>query len=79
MRHEIGVISQNLYRQKAITLVEGYVMRNHIFMLLMISAEFNVSYTLGFLKRKFVIQILREYGHIQRNFRGDNSGLSDVA
>ncbi|WP_444924274.1 IS200/IS605 family transposase [Microbulbifer sp. DLAB2-AF] len=70
LRREIGAIFRDLCRQKGIELVEGYAMRDHIHMLLMIPPKFSVSNTVGFLKGKSVIQIFRKYKHVQRNFTG---------
>ncbi|WP_444924750.1 IS200/IS605 family transposase [Microbulbifer sp. DLAB2-AF] len=70
LRREIGAIFRGLCRQKGIELVEGYAMRDHIHMLLMIPPKFSVSNTVGFLKGKSAIQIFRKYKHVKRNFTG---------
>ncbi|WP_444933710.1 IS200/IS605 family transposase [Microbulbifer sp. EKSA008] len=70
LRREIGAIFRDLCRQKGIELVEGYAMRDHIHMLLMIPPRLSVSNTVGFLKGKSAIRIFRKYKHVQRNFTG---------
>jgi putative transposase len=50
--------------------VEGYAMRDHIHMLLMIPPKFSVAHTVGFLKGKSAIRIFREYLQVKRNFTG---------
>ncbi|WP_172621169.1 IS200/IS605 family transposase [Microbulbifer sp. GL-2] len=60
LRWEIGEIFRNLCRQKGIMLVEGWAMKDHIHILLMIPPKFSVSNTVGFLKGKSGIQIFRK-------------------
>ena len=50
--------------------VEGYAMRDHIHMPLMIQPKFSVSHTVGYLKGKSAIRIFREYLQVKRNFAG---------
>ena len=52
LRKEIGSIFRDLCRQTGVELVEGYAMRDHIHMLLMIPPEYSVAHTVGFLKGK---------------------------
>ncbi|BBM02942.1 IS200/IS605 family transposase [Microbulbifer sp. GL-2] len=70
LRREIGVTLRGLCRKKGIELVEGYAMRDHIHLLLMISPKFSVSNTVGFLEGKSAIQLFRKYKQVQRNFTG---------
>ncbi len=70
MRKDIGGILRELCRQQGIELVEGYVMKDHIHMLLMIPPKFSVANTIGFLKGKSAIQIFRDYLQVKRNFTG---------
>ena len=51
-------------------LVQGYAMRDHIHMLLMIPPKFSVANTIGFLKGKSAIRIFRDYLQVKRNFTG---------
>ncbi|MFA0809904.1 IS200/IS605 family transposase [Microbulbifer epialgicus] len=69
-QREIGSIFQDFCRQSGVELVEGYVMKNHIHMSLMIPAKFRVAKVVGFLKRMSAIQIFRNYKHVRRNFAG---------
>ena len=70
LRRDIGKILRDLCRQAGIELVEGYAMRDHIHMLLMIPPKFSVANTVGFLKGKSAITIFREYQQVKRNFTG---------
>jgi putative transposase len=53
-----------------VDLVEGYAMRDHIHMLVMIPPKFSVANTIGFLKGKAAIRIFRGYMQMKRNFTG---------
>ncbi len=70
LRKEIGGILRELCRQQGVELIEGYAMRDHIHMLLMIPPKYSVANTIGFLKGKSAIRIFREYLQVKRNFTG---------
>ncbi|MFV2056707.1 MAG: IS200/IS605 family transposase [Thiohalomonadales bacterium] len=70
LRREIGGIIRESCRQGGVELVEGYAMRDHVHMLLMIPPKFSVAHTVGFLKGKSAIRIFREYLQVKRNFTG---------
>ncbi|WP_419619737.1 IS200/IS605 family transposase, partial [Thiolapillus sp.] len=70
LRKEIGGILRELCCQQGVELIEGYAMRDHIHMLLMISPKYSVANTIGFLKGKSAIRIFREYLQVKRNFTG---------
>ena len=61
---------RELCRQQGVELIEGYAMRDHIHMLLMIPPKYSVANTIGFLKGNSAIQIFREYLQVKRNFTG---------
>jgi REP element-mobilizing transposase RayT len=52
LRKDIGGILRERCRQHGVELVEGYAMKDHIHMLLMIPPKFSVANTIGFLKGK---------------------------
>ena len=58
-RKEIGEVLRQLCRQKDIGLVEGNAMPDHIHMVLSIPPKYSVSMTLGYLKGKSAVSILR--------------------
>ena len=68
LRKAIGRILRNLCHQHGVELIEGYAMRDHIHMLLMIPPKFSVANTVGFLKGKSAIRIFRDYLQERRNF-----------
>jgi putative transposase len=69
LRRDIGGILRDLC-QPGVELIEGYAMRNHIHLLLMIPPKYSVANTVGFLKGKSAIRIFREYLNVRRNFTG---------
>ena len=69
-RKEIGGIVRELCRQGGLQSVQGYAMRDHVHMLLMIPPKFSVTKTAGFLKGKSAIRIFREYRQVKRIFTG---------
>ena len=50
--------------------MEGYAMRGHIHLLLMIPPKYSVANTVGFLKGKSAIRIFRDYLQVNRSFTG---------
>ena len=70
LRKEIGGILRELCRQQGVELIEGYAMRDHIHMLLMIPPNYSVANTIGFLKGKSAIRLFMEYLQVKRNFTG---------
>ena len=70
LRRDIGNIFRDLCRQSGVELVEGYAMKDHIHMLLMIPPKYSVSNTIGFLKGKSAIRIFRDFRQVERNFTG---------
>lgn len=58
-RREIGEMLRDLCRQKNIGLIEGNAMPDHIHMVLSIPPKYSVAMTLGYLKGKSAVRILR--------------------
>ena len=70
LRKDIGGILRDLCLQRGVELLEGYAMKDHIHMLLMIPPKFSVANTVGYLKGKSAIRIFRDYLQVKRNFTG---------
>ena len=70
LRRDIGKILRELCGQQGVELLEGYAMKDHIHMLLMIPPKYSESNTIGFLKGKSAIRIFRDYLRVKRNFTG---------
>jgi len=61
LRRQIGLILRDLCRQKAIALIEGHAMSDHVHLCLAIPPRHSVAYTIGFLKGKSAIRVHRQY------------------
>ena len=70
LRKDIGGILRELCRQRGVELLEGYAMKDHIHMLLMIPPKYSVANTVGYLKGKSAIRIYRDYLQVKQNFTG---------
>ena len=60
IRRDIGKIIRQLCLQKAIGLVEGKAMSDHIHLLLSVPPKYSLAMTMGYLKGKSAIRIHRE-------------------
>lgn len=59
-RKEIGKLLRQLCVQKGLELIEGNAMPDHVHMLLSIPPKYSVAMTMGYLKGKSAVRILRE-------------------
>jgi len=69
-RKEIGEMLRPLCRQKGIGLLEGNAMSDHIHMVLSIPPKYSVAMTLGYLKGKSAVHILRNLTKTQGTLFG---------
>jgi putative transposase len=60
LRAGIGRILRDLCEQKAIELLEGHAMPDHVHLCLRIPPKYSVSYRIGFLKGKSAVRVHRE-------------------
>ena len=61
-----------LATQKNCKIIQGYLMTDHVHMLIEIPPKHKVSEVVGFLKGKSAIAIAREFGGKERNFTGEH-------
>jgi putative transposase len=71
-REALKQIFHALATQKDCKIVGGYLMPDHVRMLIEIPPKIAVSSVVGFLKGKSAIVMAREFGGKQRNFNGEN-------
>jgi putative transposase len=71
-REALKQIFHSLAVQKDCKIVEGYLMPDHVHMMIEIPPKIAVSSVVGFLKGKSAIIMAREFGGKQRNFNGEN-------
>ena len=60
LRREIGKMLRDLCRQKGIELVEGNARPDHMHMLLSVPPKYSIAMTVGYLKGKSAVRIIRE-------------------
>ncbi len=63
LRRQIGTILRDLCRQRAVELLEGHAMPDHIHLCLSIPPKYSVAFVVGFLKGKSTVRIHRELLH----------------
>ncbi|GHT75523.1 IS200/IS605 family transposase ISDha13 [Spirochaetia bacterium] len=60
MRKRVGAILRELCRYKGIEILEAHAMIDHIHMCLSVPPKYSIAMTIGYLKGKSAIKILRE-------------------
>ncbi len=72
VRKHLGEVFHRLAGQKESRFEEGYVMADHVHMLIAIPPKYAVSQVIGFIKGKSAIHLARVYGEQKRNFVGQH-------
>ena len=70
IKRYLGEVFHRLARQKECLIEEGYLMSDHVHMMISIPPKYSVAQVVGYLKGKSAIHIAREFGRRKRNFRG---------
>ena len=73
IRKQLKDVFHRLARQKECEIVEGYIMKDHVHMLISIPPKHSVSHVVGFLKGKSSIWVAQNVGGRQKNFAGQRS------
>jgi len=72
LRQYLSTILKELATQKECTIEEGYLMSDHVHILISIPPKYSVSQVVGFIKGKSVISIARRYMGRRKNFTGQS-------
>ena len=72
IRRELGPLFRALARHKESKVEEGYIMPDHVHMLLSVPPKCSVSNVVGYIKGKSAIHVVRTYRGKQRNFTGES-------
>ena len=72
IRRELGEVFHNLARQRESLIEEGYLMPDHVHMMISIPPKYAVSQVVGFIKGKSAIHIARRYSGRQGNYVGQH-------
>ena len=65
-------VFHELAKQRGSTIISGYLMIDHVHMLIKIPPKYSVSEVVGYLKGKSAIAIARQFGGKKRNFSGES-------
>lgn len=74
LRPHLGETLHVLARQKECRIEEGYLLEDHVHILISIPPKLAVSSVIGFIKGKSAIYIARNFSGRRRNFTGENLG-----
>ena len=72
LRNQIGSVLRKLAESKGCQVLEGYVMTDHIHMLITIPPKYRVSDIVGYIKGKSAIHVARYFRGKERNFTGES-------
>src|SRR5690606_29184026 len=72
LRPYLGDVLRRLAEQKESRVEEGYLMPDHVHMMLSIPPKYAVSQVVGYIKGKSAIHLARVYGERKRNFVGQH-------
>ena len=72
LRQYLGDVFRKLALQKESKIEQGYLMPDHVHMMISIPPKYSVSQVVGFIKGKSAIHLARTYGERKRNFVGQH-------
>lgn len=72
LRRDLGEIFHRLAKQKECNIEQGYVMPDHVHMMISIPPKYSVSQVVGYIKGKSAIHIARVYQERSRNYGGQH-------
>jgi putative transposase len=70
LRRQLGSVFHDLASRKESKIEIGYIMKDHVHMLICIPQKHSVSQVIGFIKGKSSIWIAQNFDDRQRNFTG---------
>lgn len=68
LREDIGEILRTLCRYKGVEIIEGYLMSDHVHMLVMIPPKLSVSSFMGYLKGKSALMIFDRHANLKYEY-----------
>ena len=72
LRHDLGEVSRTLAEHEESRIDEGYLMLDHVHMLIAIPPKYAVLQVIRYIKGKSAIHIARTYAERRRNFVGQH-------
>lgn len=71
IRKYLGTVFHELVLQRGSKILEGYIVQDHVHMLIKIPPKYAVSEVIGYIKGKSAIAVARQFGDRKRNFNGE--------
>jgi putative transposase len=72
LRRHLGPVFRTLTEQRDSRVEEGYLMPDHVHMLLSIPPKYSVAQVVGYIKGKSAMHVARTFGGRKRNFVGQH-------
>ena len=72
IREFVGKQLRELAHQKGCSIIEGYMVQDHVHMLISIPPKYSVAEIIGYLKGKSAIAVARQFAGKKRNFNGES-------
>ena len=72
LKKELGPVLRQLAKQYGCEIIEGYIMNDHVHMLVSIPPKISVSNAIGYIKGKSAIFVARKFRGKERNFTGES-------
>jgi putative transposase len=72
VRKFLGSVFHELASQRRSRILEGYMVQDHVHMLIRIPPKYSVAELVGYLKGKSAIAVARQFGGRKRNFNGES-------
>lgn len=72
LRQEHGVVFRALAVERESEIIEGYLMPDHVHMMISVPPKYSVAQVIGYMKGKSAIHIARVYAGRRKNFVGQN-------
>jgi len=72
LREHLGDVFRALALQRESRIEEGYLMLDHVHMLISIPPKYSVAQVVGYIKGKSAIHLARVYSERKRNFTGQS-------
>lgn len=73
LRADIRDIIRDLYKLNGVEIIEGYMMPNHVHILVSIPPKYSVSQFMGYLKGKSAMMIFERHANLKYKFGNRNS------
>jgi REP-associated tyrosine transposase len=71
IRAYLGRIFHELANQKGCKIIQGYMVQDHVHMVISIPPKYSIAEIVGYIKGKSAISVARQFGGKQKNFNGE--------